>query len=80
MQTSIHVHQILNHLKTEPMSERALTNWVDGQWGEGARFHTCSQKDMKFSDVLVFLRRRKKILENAGALMVNEARICQHGE
>ncbi|MDD1781996.1 YecH family protein [Enterovibrio sp. ZSDZ35] len=80
MQASIHVHQILNHLKSEPMSEYALTDWVTREWGDEARFHTCSQKDMTFSDVLVFLRRRKKILESAGALVVNEARICNHGE
>ncbi|KXF82686.1 YecH family metal-binding protein [Enterovibrio coralii] len=78
MQTSIHVHQILNHLKTEPMSESALTQWVDKQWGDAARFHTCSQENMLFSEVLVFLRRRKKILESAGTLAVNQARVCNH--
>ncbi|WP_353621773.1 DUF2492 family protein [Grimontia kaedaensis] len=36
------MHEILNHLKQQPMSEQALTHWVDGQWGAGARFHTCS--------------------------------------
>ncbi|WP_407331715.1 YecH family metal-binding protein [Enterovibrio sp. 27052020O] len=78
MPASIHVHEILNHLKSNSMSEQALSEWVNGQWGASARFHTCSQNRLSFSEVLVFLRRRKKILEQAGSLVVNEARICQH--
>ncbi|WP_244276045.1 DUF2492 family protein [Enterovibrio norvegicus] len=48
------------------------------QWGATARFHTCSQQDLLFSEVLVFLRRRKKIIEQSGTLLVNAARVCQH--
>lgn len=78
MSASIHVHEILNHLKQQPMSEQDLTHWVDGQWGTGARFHTCSQQGLSFSEVLTFLRRRKKIIEEMGTLSVNEARVCNH--
>ncbi|MEZ8141185.1 hypothetical protein A1OO_06690 [Enterovibrio norvegicus FF-33] len=78
MPVSIHVHEVLNHLKSQTLSEQALVDWVSGQWGASARFHTCSQNGLSFSEVLVFLRRRKKILEQAGSLVVNDARICQH--
>ncbi|EOD81795.1 hypothetical protein D515_01702 [Grimontia indica] len=78
MPASIHVHEILNHLKQQPMSEQALTHWVDGQWVASARFHTCSQQGLSFSEVLEFLRRRKKIFEDMGAISVNEARVCNH--
>ncbi|WP_235956372.1 DUF2492 family protein [Grimontia sedimenti] len=40
-----------------------MTHWVDGQWGASARFHTCSQQGLSFSEVLEFLRRRKKSLK-----------------
>ncbi|MEZ8028139.1 YecH family metal-binding protein [Enterovibrio norvegicus] len=78
MSSSVHVHQILNHLSTAPMSELDLTQWVTEQWGATARFHTCSQQDLLFSEVLVFLRRRKKIIEQSGTLLVNAARVCQY--
>ncbi|WP_028025781.1 YecH family metal-binding protein [Enterovibrio calviensis] len=78
MSASIHVHEVLNYLKAQSVSEQALVDWVSGQWGTSARFHTCSQNGLSLSEVLVFLRRRKKILEQAGSLVVNEASICQH--
>lgn len=78
MPASIHVHEILSHLKQQPMSEPALTDWVTGQWGDKARFHTCSQRGLSFSEVLEFLRRRKKIFDEMGELSVNEARVCNH--
>ncbi|WP_154124592.1 YecH family metal-binding protein [Grimontia hollisae] len=78
MSASIHVHEILNHLKQQPMSEQALAHWVESQWGTEACFHTCSRQALSFSEVLTFLRRRKKIVEEMGTLSVNEARVCNH--
>lgn len=78
MPASIHVHEILNHLKQQPLSEAALTEWGVAQWGENARFHTCSQQGLSFSEVLEFLRRRKKIFDEMGELSVNTARVCNH--
>ncbi len=77
MPASIHVHEILNHLKQQPLSEAALTEWVVAQWGENARFHTCSQQGLSFSEVLEFAP-PQKIFDEMGELSVNTARVCNH--
>lgn len=78
MTASVHGHEILNHLGQQPMAEHTLIAWANAQWGETVRFHTCSQQGLTLSELLDFLRRRQKVVEENGVLTVNLSRVCNH--
>lgn len=80
MTASIHGHNVLNQIKTQeqPLTREQQLQAMQVRFGEEARYHTCSLKDLEAGQLLdVFLEK--------GKLGVKEGRLyfvggqCQHG-
>ena len=49
------------------------------RFGVDATFHTCSATSLTLDGLLSFLIERGKVVEQEGQLMMNIAKMCNHG-
>lgn len=82
MITEIHGHEVLHLLDAaEPRLTRAtLAREASRLWGAEARFHTCSSAAMSLDELIDMLVRKGKVVDEAGVLSVNFARVCPSGQ
>lgn len=80
MAESIHGHEVIEMILAaeKPFSRNELQEAVRVRFGETARFHTCSARDMTVDELLSFLGGRGKVLEVDGLLEMREGQICDH--
>ncbi|WP_428773617.1 YecH family metal-binding protein [Vibrio sp.] len=78
MTQEIHAHKVLNMLAAQAMSESDLRQAVTAEFGQQARFHTCSLNGFNLDALLVFFKTHEKIVEQDGKWMLNQARVCSH--
>ena len=80
MAESIHGHEIMEMILAAetPYSRAALQQAVVNRFGEAARFHTCSAREMTLDELLIFLGRRGKVVEVDGVLETSRGEICNH--
>lgn len=77
--SEIHAHNVLNMLADNPMDEQEIRAAVAREFGEAAKFHTCSKQGMDIDALLSFLIQRQKIVATEGNKWVlNAARMCNH--
>ncbi len=76
----IHAHNVLNMLLAAeaPYSVESLKQAVIAEYGEEARFHTCSLQDLTFDALLTFLLDRRKVIQDGDVITVNRERMCSH--
>ena len=81
VQSSIHGHEIMHLIHdTKPRHTRAtLAAAVAERFGVDATFHTCSATSLTLDGLLSFLIERGKVVEQEGQLMMNIAKMCNHG-
>ena len=80
---SIHGHKVLNMMVGNSYTEAQLLAAVQAQFGEEARFHTCTAQDMSAEQLLAFLKDKGKFmpapLSKQGAeFTVDQTAVCDH--
>lgn len=78
MQQKIHAHKILNQLRTQPMTEVQIRQFVSTEFGDQVLFHTCKLSGMRLDELLNFFQQQRKIIIQDGVWHLNEQEICQH--
>ena len=80
MTESIHGHEVMRKMieSGEAYTRDTLRVSIDKWFGQAARFHTCSSKNMIASDLVVFLAERRKFYSDDTGFRVNEDEICDN--
>lgn len=78
--SSIHGHEVLHLILASetPFTKTSLIKTIDQQFGQNARFHTCSANNMTASDLVDFLERKGKFIPAEGGFTTSEGKICRH--
>ena len=79
--TNVHAHEVLRLIlgSETQWTADALRLEVEGRFGSGCRFESCSASDMDFDRLLQFLLERRKIALIDGIVTADPSRICNHG-
>lgn len=76
----VHVHDVLRLIvgaeATWTVDE--LRREVEGRFGVGCRFESCSASGMEFDQLLQFLMQRRKIALVDGRVTADPSKICDH--
>jgi probable metal-binding protein len=77
MTESIHGHEVMRKMieSGETYKQDLLRTAINEWFGEEARFHTCSAKDMTADELISFLAARRKFTSDDTGFRVNEAEI-----
>lgn len=77
---SIHAHKILEMMHGKSFTEASLINTIKGDFGDDARFHTCSAQDMDAQAIVAFLKNKGKFkpASDEQGFTVNENAVCDH--
>ena len=80
MNESFHGHEVMRMIASapNPYSRQQLSDAVEAEFGQNARFHTCSAQGMTLDELLQFLSERGKLTEANGRLNVARENICNH--
>jgi probable metal-binding protein len=78
--TSVHAHEVLRLIVNADITWTVdqLRREVEGRFGVGCRFETCSATGMDFDQLLQFLLQRRKIAVLDGAVTADPSKICDH--
>ena len=76
----IHGHEIIELVAKDPEGIATATHpdIVAGEFGTGARFFTCSAKNMSLPELLTFLGERDKVLLRDGLVFPGGSPACEH--
>ncbi len=77
---SIHGHDVLTMMidSGEQYTEERLVAAITAQFGEEARFHTCSAAEMTAAELVAFLAARGKFIPLDSGFSTHESKICRH--
>ena len=77
---SIHGHEVLNMMiaSGEQYSVESLEAAIHARFGEQARFHTCSAKNMSAGELVAFLQKKGKFIPQESGFTTEESKICRH--
>lgn len=76
----IHGHEVINIVSAHPqgISVADLGETLAAQFGEGARFFTCSAENMDLAALLLFLEARDKVRLDGDTIFPGGSGACQH--
>ena len=76
----IHGHEIMALVAKYPegIATGKLTDIVAGEFGDGARFFTCSAENMSLPELLAFLGERDKVQLRDGLVFPGGSPACSH--
>ncbi len=80
MPSSIHGHDVLD-LLDDPQTRYTRATFmeaIEARFGDGARFHTCSARELTAAGLLNLLEARGKFLESEGYLRRTPGASCGH--
>lgn len=75
---SIHAHKILEMMQENDYTEVSLINAIHTQFGQDARFHTCSAQGMDATQIVEFLKNKGKFKAVPTGFTVDKTAICDH--
>ncbi|GLP95189.1 YecH family metal-binding protein [Paraferrimonas sedimenticola] len=80
MNESIHGHRVMEFMLElgRPVTKAELAELLANQFGEQAKFHTCSAQDLSIEGIIAFLERKGKFIESDEGVETARDRICQH--
>ncbi|PKG59267.1 YecH family metal-binding protein [Shewanella sp. GutDb-MelDb] len=80
MSDSIHGHKVMELMleHEEPLSREALKALMQGTFGAGARYHTCSAEEMDAEALIDFLEKKGKFIHSETGIATAADRICNH--
>jgi probable metal-binding protein len=77
---SIHGHDVM-HMIAETQTALPKAAWVsvvEKKYGQSARFHTCSAKNLNASELIDFIQARGKFNGSPQAMSLDASAICNH--
>jgi len=80
MENSIHGHEVMRMMveSGKQYSRSSLREEIENNFGQQARFHTCSAFDMTADDLIDFLEARGKFLSMDDGFTTDRSKICNH--
>ncbi|WP_394200982.1 YecH family metal-binding protein [Shewanella waksmanii] len=80
MSDSIHGHQVMELMLSlgRPVTKAELKSMMSEQFGEQARFHTCSASEMNAEQLIAFLDAKGKFIASDDGIETAADRICNH--
>lgn len=77
---SIHGHEVMQLISNNksPSSKNELVAQIETAFGETARFHTCSAKNLSAAQLIDCIVARGKFEGSEDALTLDAAKICHH--
>ena len=80
MQEDIHGHEVMKMMiqSGETYTRATLKLAIHQQFGESARFFTCSASGMDADGLIDFLAMRGKFTEEPSGLSMSEDKMCKH--
>lgn len=81
MSTSIHGHEVMQMMLTHggSFTRDSLRQAIHDTFGVEARFHTCSTEGMDADQLIAFLERKGKFVDESDGFQTRADRICNHG-
>ncbi|EPN4480208.1 YecH family metal-binding protein [Klebsiella aerogenes] len=78
--SSIHGHEVLQMMiaSGESYSVASLEAAIKRQFGEDARFHTCSAQDLDAAQLVTFLQQKGKFIAVEEGFNTSKSKICRH--
>ena len=78
---SIHSHDVMQMMidSGKVFTYDSLKKEIYENFGEQARFHTCSAQDMDADGIIQFLEGRGKFLSVGDSFQTDPSTICNHG-
>ena len=78
--SSIHGHEVLQMMiaSGESYSVASLEAAIKRQFGEDARFHTCSAQDLDAAQLVTFLQQKSNFIAVEEGFNTSESKICRH--
>lgn len=78
--TSIHGHDVMQMMleNEQAFSKESLREAIETRFGAQARFHTCSASDMSAEELIVFLEKKGKFVEQGTGFSTQADKICDH--
>lgn len=76
----VHGHEVMRMMTAsgEVYTKDSLRAAIISQFGDEARFHTCSAENMTPDQLIDFLNARGKFLVEEGGFKTDESKICNH--
>ena len=80
MSESIHGHQVMQMMlgSEQGFTRESLKAAIAERFGDDARFHTCSAKEMDADALIDFLTARGKFVEKEKGFNTSKEKICSH--
>lgn len=76
----IHGHEVIHIVGSHPegIPLASVTNTVERQFGQDARFYTCSAENMPLGELLKFLASRDKVELRGNLIFPGGSGACNH--
>ncbi|MGS0679802.1 YecH family metal-binding protein [Shewanella sp. 125m-7] len=80
MSISIHGHQVMELMLAhgESLTKEALKSKMYTEFGEQARYHTCSAAEMDADELIAFLEKKGKFIHSEAGIETAADKICNH--
>lgn len=80
MMKQIHGHEVMQMMLTsgKPYTRTTLAQDIVAEFGEDARFFTCSAENMNAEELIDFLEARGKFVPADGGFQTAPDKICNH--
>ncbi|MCG9729747.1 YecH family protein [Shewanella sp. Isolate13] len=80
MSDSIHGHQVMELMLAhgQSLTKEALKSLMHKEFGEQARYHTCSAQQMDADELIAFLEKKGKFIHSENGIETAADRICNH--
>jgi probable metal-binding protein len=80
MSEQIHGHAVMEMMlkKDQSFTRETLYEAIVEEFGEEARFHTCSEENMTIRRLIDFLQSRGKFVAKGSGFSTSSEKICNH--
>jgi len=80
MKQQIHGHEVMQMMlaKGKAFTRETLCSAIAEEFGEEARFYTCSNEEMTADELVTFLKERGKFIEKDSGFNTSPDKICNH--
>ncbi|WP_299810070.1 YecH family metal-binding protein [uncultured Shewanella sp.] len=80
MSDSIHGHQVMELMLAhgKSLTKESLKSLMHNEFGEQARYHTCSAQEMDADELIAFLEKKGKFIHSEEGIETAANRICNH--
>lgn len=80
MNESIHGHEVMEMMTElkQTFTNETLIEAINNKFGKNTKFHTCSAENMTAAELIEFLRKKEKFIQDADGFTTEPDKICNH--